>query len=58
MKHLTAKEILGRLIKFNETNDWSVFDDVPAEQHVSVMYPHMTPETLQNMKQYYKEMED
>lgn len=37
---LTAQEIKDRLSLFNETQDWSVFDDVPPEQHVSVMYPH------------------
>lgn len=37
---LTREQINERLKKFNETNDWSVFDDVPREQHVDVMYPH------------------
>lgn len=40
MKWLTPKEIQDRLDKFNETNDWSVFHDVPPEQEICVMYPH------------------
>jgi hypothetical protein len=38
--YLTATQIQERLDAFNETNDWSVFDDVPPSQHVEVMYPH------------------
>lgn len=40
LKLLTPQEIKDRLALFNETQDWSVFDDVPPEQHTSVMYPH------------------
>lgn len=36
---LTLAEINLRLHQFNLTNDWSVFDDVPPEQQVDVMYP-------------------
>lgn len=38
---LSAKEIRARIISFNETYDWTVFDDVPPAQHVDVMYPHI-----------------
>ena len=38
---MTPKEIRDRLHRFNLTNDWSVFDDVPRSQQVSVMYPHV-----------------
>lgn len=38
-KLLTGEEIEQRLDKFNETEDWSVFHDVPQIQQVSVMYP-------------------
>lgn len=38
---LTSAEIADRLKRFNETNDWSVFDDVPESQQVNVMYPHV-----------------
>lgn len=38
---LTSQQIKERLHRFNLTNDWSVFDDVPSDQHVSVMYPHV-----------------
>lgn len=37
---MTPAEIQHRLDLFNQTNDWSVFNDVPEDQHVSVMYPH------------------
>jgi hypothetical protein len=39
-KLLSAKQIKERLDIFNETNDWSVFDDVPKEQHYAIMYPY------------------
>lgn len=38
---LSQEEINRRLHKFNLTNDWTVFDDVPAVQHVDVLYPHV-----------------
>jgi hypothetical protein len=38
---LSQEEINRRLHKFNLTNDWTVFDDVPAAQHVDVLYPHV-----------------
>lgn len=38
---LSSQEIKQRLRAFNETYDWSVFDDVPVEQHVYIMYPHL-----------------
>lgn len=40
-KWLTPEEIADRLRRFNETcpHDWSIFDDVPKEQHVDIMYP-------------------
>jgi hypothetical protein len=50
MKLLSSFEIMDRLIRFNETNDWSVFNDVPPEQHVSIMYPHMLKEVLEKVK--------
>jgi hypothetical protein len=39
---LTNDEIQSRLQAFADSNeqDWSVFDDVPESQQVSVMYPH------------------
>lgn len=39
-RRLTSEEIASRIKEFNETNDWSVFNDVPALQQVNVMYPH------------------
>ena len=39
MNILTQAEINDHLHRFNLTNDWSVFDDVPPEQQVDVMYP-------------------
>lgn len=41
MRWLTPEEIADRLQRFNETSpyDWSIFDDVPEEQHVDIMYP-------------------
>ena len=53
---LSGKEILQRLIEFNETNNWEVFDDVPPEQQHSVMYPHMTKEALIKMKEIYNDI--
>lgn len=38
---LSAKEIRARILAFNETYDWTLFDDVPPIQHVDVMYPHL-----------------
>lgn len=42
---LSSKEIKSRLDQFNDEtspryNDYSIFDDVPLLQQVSVMYPH------------------
>ena len=37
---LSAEEIKERLDLFHETNDYSVFDDVPEEQSFAVLYPH------------------
>lgn len=39
---LSIEEIKQRLQAFWDSNeqDWSVFDDVPPIQQVSVMYPH------------------
>jgi hypothetical protein len=39
-KLLTPQEISDRLKKFNETRDWSVFNDVPPMQHYAVLYPY------------------
>lgn len=36
-----SQEVINeKLDTFNKTGDWSIFDDVPAIQHVSIMYPH------------------
>lgn len=42
MRELTSDEIRKRLQAFWDSNeqDWSVFDDVPPDQQVEVMYPH------------------
>ena len=40
-KRLPLEEIKKRLRIFNETYDWSVFADVPAIQHIDVIYPHL-----------------
>ena len=47
---LSSEQIQLRLDIFNETNDWSVFNDVPPIQQVSVMYPHriLTFEEMKN----------
>lgn len=39
--HMPCDEIKKRLHKFNLTDDWSVFNDVPDEQAIDVMYPHV-----------------
>jgi len=39
-KLLTAAEIRQILDEFNETNDWSLFDDVDETQQVEFLYPH------------------
>lgn len=52
---LTPTEIKQRLHAFNLTNDWSVFDDVPAVQAVSVMYPSVI-RRLGDTDEQYKEM--
>ena len=38
---LSGEEIQKRIKKFNENYDYSVFDDVPPEQHYAVLYPHV-----------------
>lgn len=37
---LSDQQIMDRLFDFNVLGDWSVFNDVPPIQQVSVMYPH------------------
>ena len=39
--HLSPAEIEDRIIRFNQTNDWTVFNDVPEDQQVDVLYPHI-----------------
>lgn len=36
---LTPEEIQFRLDHFNAFNDWTIFNDVPDSQSISVMYP-------------------
>jgi hypothetical protein len=38
---LSVQDIRDRLHRFNLTYDFSVFDDVPEEQSISVMYPEV-----------------
>lgn len=54
-KRLSAFEITDRIIRFNETNDWTVFDDVPHSQQVDIMYPHMFKETLAIIKERHEQ---
>ena len=55
MRELSSFEITDRLIRFNETNDWSVFDDVPPSQHVNIMYTTMLKETLKIIKEKHEQ---
>lgn len=41
MKLLSAQEINHRLHKFNNDGDWSNFNDIPFEQQINVLYPHV-----------------
>lgn len=38
---MQLSEIKNRLHRFNLSNDWSVFNDVPVEQQHQVLYPHV-----------------
>ena len=38
---LSAQDIKDRLHYFNLTRDWTVFNDVPPPQQVSVLYPEV-----------------
>jgi hypothetical protein len=40
---LSRQQIQERLDRFNATNDWSIFNDVPKWQQVDVMYPTYPP---------------
>lgn len=40
-KFLSSQDIKDRLHYFNLTRDWTVFNDVPPLQQVSVMYPEV-----------------
>jgi len=54
MNYLTPFEIRDRIIRFNETRDWSVFNDVPEHQQVCVLYPEVFPSTLKQMKEEHE----
>lgn len=36
---MTAEDYLKRLDYFNKTHDWTVFDDIPRDQQINVLYP-------------------
>ena len=55
LKRLSAFEITDRIIRFNETNDRSVFDDVPLSQQVDIMNPLMYPEALAFIKERHEQ---
>lgn len=59
-KMLSPEQIKERIEKFNETNDWSVFDDVPPEQHYAVMYPYSIKRLTFNtdLTQQFKELKE
>jgi hypothetical protein len=48
---MTDYEILSRIVKFNETQDRSVFDDVPMEQQYRVKYPKLQLDVYLHVKQ-------
>lgn len=53
---LSSQQIANRLHRFNLTNDWSVFNDVPESQQVSVLYPSVIRLLGMTDEEYKKEL--
>lgn len=56
--NMTIRELNQKLHKFNLTNDWSLFEDVPAHLQVSCMYPYVTKRIYQDENGQWKTVSD
>lgn len=53
---LSSQQIQERLHRYNLTNDMSVFNDVPEDQHHLVMYPSVARRLDETEEQYRQKL--